>query len=282
MAQLVVPRPFLKWAGGKTQLTKELLKRLPPDFKNYHEPFVGGGALFFALMRAKNKIKKAYLADLNTELVDTYLAIRDDVETLITVLAGYPHDRDFFYDIRAQAPAEMDRAYRAARMIYLNKTCYNGLYRVNRKGKFNVPFGSYKSPKICDEVNLRAVSEVLQKVEIEQRSFETVLQCARKNDLVYFDPPYQPVSKTANFTSYQPTGFGQAEQQKLSEVCHKLGAKQAKVMLSNSNATLIHELYSTNGFCINKVQANRAINSNPKKRGKLTELIVTNYRTAGC
>ncbi|MFQ5651510.1 MAG: DNA adenine methylase [bacterium] len=274
MAERVRPRPFVKWAGGKAQLTAELLKRTPA-FNTYLEPFVGGGAFFFALYREK-RIKRAYLADLNQDLIDAYVAIRDEVSAVIEILAGYPHDKTFFYDIRAQDPAELNLAERAARLIYLNRTCYNGLYRVNRQGKFNVPFGSYKSPTICDARNLRAVSKALQKVEIQCTSFENVVQKAQKGDLVYFDPPYEPISRTSNFTSYQATGFTKESQKKLLQVCQELTHRQVQFMLSNSSAELIRELYRHNGFSIHEVQAKRAINSNPRKRGKLTELIVTN------
>ncbi len=278
MPKIVPPRPFLKWAGGKTQLCNELLNRTP-DFGRYLEPFVGGGALFFALVRA-GKIKRAYLSDLNTELIDTYLAIRDSVDELIPELSIYEHKKDFFYDLRALDPDDMTQVKRAARMIYLNKTCYNGLYRVNQQGKFNVPFGSYKSPLICDRENLLRVAEALQNIEIECASFEAVVKKARKNDFVYFDPPYEPLSKTANFTSYQPGGFNQEAQTQLQQVCEKLHSRQVKFMLSNSAAGLIRELYNGNGYQIDEVKANRAINSNPKRRGKLTELIVTNYPIA--
>ncbi len=279
MTRLPLPRPFVKWAGGKAQLTDELLVRTPESFRNYYEPFVGGGALFFSLYRA-DRIRRAWLSDLNSELVDTYIAIRDDVEALIGLLSTYRHDRDFFYKIRNYKPEELSLVERAARLLYLNKTCYNGLYRVNKQGQFNVPFGSYKSPKICDEPNLLAVSQALQGVKIACKSFETVARKASKQDLVYFDPPYEPLSKTANFTSYQKDGFTQDSQRLLRDVCHKLTKREAKVILSNSSAALIHELYGSNGFHIDEVQANRAINSNPAKRGKLTELIVTNYKPA--
>lgn len=276
MSRLKTPRPFLKWAGGKTQLVKQLLKRTPDSFKNYYEPFVGGGAFFFALYR-EGKISKATISDLNSELIKTYIAIRDQVEDVIKVLSDYPHDKKFFLDKRKELPENLDPPKLAARMIYLNKTCYNGLYRVNRQGQFNAPFGSYKNPKICDADNLRAVSEALQNVKIKQASFEDVLKLAKKNDLVYFDPPYEPLSKTANFTSYQPDGFKQKAQEELQKLCHKLSKKNVQFMLSNSSAELIKELYCDNGFFVDEVKAIRAINSNPKRRGKLTELIVTNY-----
>lgn len=276
MSKLKKPRPFLKWAGGKTQLTARLLLRTP-EFTNYFEPFVGGGAFFFALWREGRIKNKAYLADMNQELIDTYRTIRDDVEPLIELLQGYPHNKRFFLKMRARTPDRLPQVERAARMIYLNKTCYNGLYRVNQQGKFNVPFGSYKSPKICDAENLRAVSQALQRVEIACASFESVLERATKGDLVYFDPPYQPISKTANFTSYHASGFNHKSQEQLHQVCHALTRNRVNFMLSNSSVALIRDLYCDNGFHVEEVDAIRAINSNPKKRGKLKELIVTNY-----
>lgn len=276
MPKITSPRPFVKWAGGKAQLTTELLKRAPSQFEDYYEPFVGGGAFFFALHRA-GRVKKAFLSDLNAELVNAYIMIRDRVEDLIKVLSEHKHNKEFFLKIRKRNPNRLSEINRAARLIYLNKTCYNGLYRVNQKGQFNVPFGSYKSPKICDAENLRRVSNALSNVEIRCESFEAVVDKAGPDDFVYFDPPYEPLSKTAKFTSYQRTGFDQNAQKNLHDVCHQLSGKSSKFMLSNSSASLIEELYSDNGFYMHRVQAIRAINSNPKRRGKLTELIVTNY-----
>ncbi len=271
-----VPRPFLKWAGGKTQLVDELTRRMPAYFGNYHEPFLGGGALFFKLYR-EGRIRHAVISDLNAELVDTYIAIRDHVDDVIGLLSKFPHDKDFYYRLRSQDPAKMELPKRAARMIYLNKTGYNGLYRVNRQGEFNVPFGSYKSPQYCDTENLRAVSKALRGVEIICASFETVLERANAGDLVYFDPPYAPLSRTSNFTSYHANGFSAQDQEKLRDVCKELGKRNVNVMLSNSSAEMIRALYASPHFVIGEVQANRAINCNGQRRGKLIELIVTNY-----
>ena len=190
MARLSTPRPFVKWVGGKRQLLKELVQRIPQHFGAYHEPFVGGGALFFELYRSK-RISKAVISDMNAELIDTYIAIRDYVEDVTGILATYPHNEDFFYNLRAEDPWEMDIPHRAARMIYLNKTCYNGLYRVNKQGKFNAPFGRYKSPTYNDPENLRAVSIALQDVDVLCTSFETVLGRAKPGDFVYFDPRFR-------------------------------------------------------------------------------------------
>jgi DNA adenine methylase len=218
MTSVILPRPFLKWAGGKTQLSDDLLDRMPLSFNTYHEPFVGSGALFFRLYRDQ-KIKHAILSDINAELVDTYLAIRDNVEDVIQLLSGFPHDEKFYYRIRDMDPWSISIAERAARMIYLNKTGYNGLYRVNRQGKFNVPFGQYKSPKYLDKENLLAVSRALENVEILCTSFDTVTERAKPGDWVYFDPPYVPLSQTSNFTSYHANGFGLTDQERLRDIC---------------------------------------------------------------
>ncbi|MBN1933855.1 MAG: DNA adenine methylase [Anaerolineae bacterium] len=274
-----LPRPFLKWAGGKAQMLNELIGRAPSAFNTYYEPFVGGGALFFRLYREK-RLGQACLSEINAELVDTYLAVRDHVEAVIALLAEYPHDKTFYYDLRAQDPQQVDLPRRAARMIYLNKTGYNGLYRVNRKGQFNVPFGRYKSPQYCDAENLRAVSMALQNVDIRCESFESVLDRAQAGDLIYFDPPYAPRSKTANFTAYHADGFGDEDQARLRDVCVELTRRDVRAIVSNSSTELIRTLYARSEFTefeISEVFANRAINSNARRRGKLPELIITNY-----
>ncbi|MCX7838440.1 MAG: DNA adenine methylase [Anaerolineae bacterium] len=276
MGENLVPRPFLKWAGGKTQLVDELLQHMPAYFINYHEPFVGGGAFFFKLYRA-GKIHHATISDINAELIDTYIAIRDHVSDVIRLLGSFPHDKDFYYRLRAQNPFELDLPQRAARMIYLNKTGYNGLYRVNRQGQFNVPFGRYKSPQYCDKENLYAVSQALRHIKIICAPFETVLERAQPGDLVYFDPPYVPLSPTSNFTSYHANGFSVEDQKRLRDVCIELTKQNVNVMVSNSNVSTIRALYTSSQFIIDEVQANRAINCNGERRGKLTELIITNY-----
>jgi len=276
MSNLPVPRPFLKWAGGKTQLADALLERMPLVFNVYHEPFVGSGALFFRLYR-EGRIRHAVLSDINPELMDTYLAIRDSVSEVIKLLSEFPHDREFYYALREKDPWQLSLPERAARMIYLNKTGYNGLYRVNRQGKFNVPFGRYKSPKYLDQENLLAVSQALQDVDILCAPFETVLERVLPGDWVYFDPPYAPLSQTANFTSYHANGFGLSDQERLRDVCVELSKNKVYVMLSNSDTEIIRSLYSLPYFTINEVLANRAINCNGAKRGKITELVITNY-----
>jgi DNA adenine methylase len=243
MPKSSIPHPFLKWAGGKTQLIKPLLKYRPKDFKDYHEPFVGAGAFFFAL-RKEELIRRAWINDVNQELIDCYAAIRDHAEKVIRLLSRWKHDEDFYYKLRKLNPAKLALPRRAARMIYLNKTCYNGLYRVNSQGQFNVPFGSYKLPKYHDPENLHAVSKALENVNMTCGHFEQVLDVAKAGDLVYFDPPYQPLSSTSNFTSYHKTGFSQEDQIRLRDVCAELTHRKVKVMLSNSSAKPIFELYN--------------------------------------
>ncbi len=276
MSDLPVPRPFLKWAGGKTQLADALLERKPVSFNAYHEPFVGSGALFFRLYRG-NDIRQAILSDINHELVNTYLAVRDHVMEVISILSEFPHSKAFYYEIRGKDPWKLSLPERAARMIYLNKTGYNGLYRVNKQGKFNVPFGSYKSPKRLDRANLLAVSQALQNVEILCASFDTVIDRSKSGDWVYFDPPYVPVSQTANFTSYYTDGFDLKDHERLRDICIALSQKNVCITVSNSDTVAVRFLYRSRYFAIDEVSANRAINCNGAKRGKVTELVVTNY-----
>ena len=276
MGDSLVPRPFVKWAGGKSQIVHELMQRMPPQFGDYYEPFVGGGALFFRLYR-QGRIRRAVISDLNAELIDTYIAIRDQVEDVIKLLSQFPYSRNFYYRLREQDPWKLDRSARAARMIYLNKTGYNGLYRVNRQGRFNVPFGRYIAPKYCDEENLRAVSNALRSVDISCCSFEKVLERARGGDFVYFDPPYVPLSATARFTAYHANGFTSDDQERLRDVCLELTKMGVHIMLSNSDTEVIRALYASPQFFVSSVRAHRAINCDGAKRGKLTELIVTNY-----
>ncbi len=280
MGPLPTPRPFLKWAGGKTRLADELLARAPSAFKVYHEPFVGGGALFFRLYR-EGRLQRAVLSDLNAELIDTYRAIRDCVEEVMAILATYPHAEAFYYAIREQDPWQLSLPERAARMIYLNKTGYNGLYRVNRQGKFNVPFGRYKSPTYLDRENLLAVSQALREVQLLCAAFETVLERAEPGDWVYFDPPYVPLSRTANFTAYQAGGFGLDDHRRLRDICLELSRRGVYVMLSNSDTGIVRELYDYPLFAITEVRASRAINRNSTGRGKVTELLITNYAAGG-
>ena len=267
-------RPFLKWAGGKTQLLPHLIHRIPNSFNRYIEPFIGGGALFFALQP-----KVALIADCNQELINCYQVVRTDVEALIEELKVYRYDKEMYYAVREldRRPdfGELSRVKRAARLIYLNKTCFNGLYRVNSKGYFNVPFGTYTDPTIVDAENLRACSKVLQRTVIQSGNFEQVLEIAEAGDFVYFDPPYAPSSGTADFTSYSKEGFDDAAQEMLLLVCLQLNQRGVKWMVSNSNTTLIQELYR--GFKVEPVGASRAINSKASKRGSVIELLIRNF-----
>ena len=276
MAASALPRPFLKWAGGKTQLADALLARTPPAFSSYHEPFVGSGALFFRLYRER-KMARAILSDINPELIDTYLAIRDQPEAVIKLLGEFPYEEAFYYQLRDRDPWALSQAERAARMIYLNKTGYNGLYRVNRQGRFNVPFGRYKSPRYADPDNLLAVSRALQEAEIYCAPFESVLTRAKMGDWVYFDPPYMPISETAHFTAYYADGFGLEDQTRLRDACLRLTDMEVYVMVSNSDSPVIRALYGQPCFAIDTVFANRAINANSARRGKVAELVIVNY-----
>lgn len=276
MGDFPVPRPFLKWAGGKTQLADALLERKPAYFDTYHEPFVGSGAIFFRLYR-EYQIRHAILSDLNAELIDTYLALRDHVAEVINILSEFPHSEGFYYEIRGKDPWKLTLPERAARMIYLNKTGYNGLYRVNQQGQFNVPFGRYKSPKYLDRDNLLAVSQALQKVEILCTSFDTIVDRTEPGDWVYFDPPYVPVSQTANFTSYHAHGFSLRDQERLRDICIQLSQNNIYIMVSNSDTATVRSLYKSPYFAVDEVLANRAINCNGARRGKITELVITNY-----
>ena len=270
-----VAHPFVKWAGGKTQLLDELATRVPEKFGTYHEPFVGGGALFFRL-KAAGRIKKARLADANPDLMIAYKALRDAPEAVIEELTRLSSktSQDDFYAMRAEDPDKMTAAQRTARFIYLNRTGFNGLYRVNSKGLFNVPYGRYEDPKILDRENLLNVSRALQGVKLEQTSFGTVLKQAKKGDFVYFDPPYQPLSKTAHFTAYSRAGFGEVEQRQLAQVVEELAKKGVEVLLSNSDSAFAAKLYEGKGFEVSRVSAIRAINSKATGRGAIKELLV--------
>jgi DNA adenine methylase len=266
-------KPFVKWAGGKRQLLDELTRGLP-NFEDYHEPFIGGGALFFRL-EAEGKIKTAYLSDSNEELINAYSVIKNEVFELMAELAlpYYANNETAYYKIRASRPTS--KIERAARFIYMNKTAFNGLYRVNSKGGFNVPFGRYTNPKILDSENLLLVHRALQKDELYCGDFTVVLKNAKRGDLIYFDPPYFPISKTSNFTSYTKDSFMENEQTKLMRTFKALDAKGCHVLLSNSHSEFIADLYAE--FEPEVVHANRMINCKGDKRGKIKELIVRNW-----
>jgi len=262
------PRPFLKWAGGKTQLLGQITSRFPKEFGRYHEPFVGGGAVFYEL-----GAQRATLSDINPDLISTYTAIRDNVDGVIAALSRHKAEEEYYYQVRAQRSTQLSVAGAAARVIFLNRTCFNGLYRVNRSGQFNVPFGRYNNPTICNEQNLRACSKALKKVKLRNESVFDLPRRARRGDLVYFDPPYVPLSKTASFTSYARQGFGEAEQRSLASVFTRLAARGVHVVLSNSDTPLVRQLYRD--FQIDVVYARRAINSRSDRRGPVGEVIVS-------
>ena len=273
-------KPFIKWAGGKSRLIPELVKALPKSFDQcrYFEPFLGGGAFFFHLQPPQTT-----LMDINEELINVYKTIQNNVDELISDLEKHQHSKEYFYEIRSKDRSKsflkLTDIERASRFIYLNKTCYNGLYRVNSKGQFNVPFGSYKNPKIVDESNLLACSQALQNTTLLTGSFLSVEELAQKGDFIYFDPPYAPLSPTAYFTSYSKAGFDEQMQIALRDLCHRLTQNDIKWMQSNSSAESIIELYQGYNikFNIKRVDAPRFINSKADKRGKIKELIITNY-----
>ena len=272
-------RPFVKWAGGKQQLLAQYEALFPDGVARYFEPFVGGGAVFFHFWNTRRLPEQRYLFDNNHELVTAYQIVRDDLEALLDLLAVHTerHNKEYYYQIRKldRRNVELSDVERAARTIYLNKTCYNGLYRVNRKGQFNVPIGSYKDPKIRDEETLRAANAALQGVHIEVRDFRTIVDLAQAGDFFYFDPPYDPLSKTASFTSYTAGNFGDDDQRDLHDVFVQLTDKGCRCMLSNSYTPFVLDLYQA--FRIETVRANRAISSDPNGRGGIPEVVVLNY-----
>ena len=268
---------FVKWAGGKTQLLEQFSKFFPKKFNGYLEPFIGSGSVFFYIKK-NYSLKRIVLSDLNEELITCFEIVRDDVERLIKLLIKHKenHSKEYYYKIRDLDVSKLSKIEIAARLIYLNKTCYNGLYRVNAEGKFNVPMGKYRNPQIVNEINLRKASELLQNVELKSMPFEHVLDFAKKGDFVYLDPPYYPLTKTSSFTSYTNNAFLEKEQEKLSEVFRQLDKRECFVMLSNSDHPFIRNLYKD--FSLHTVKALRTINCIGKKRGKISELVITNYK----
>lgn len=299
-------KPFLKWAGGKGQLLNQIKQYFPLELEQraiskYAEPFIGGGAVFF-FIASNYQIDKFYISDMNENLILTYKVIQQNVDTLIEVLSEIQHryfqldferQKLFFYEMRTAFNAEQykikklvvdnDSVLQAARLIFLNRTCFNGLYRVNSGGGFNVPFGSYKNPRILDTENLEAVSSLLAKTEIRHGDFTICEDFADSETLIYFDPPYRPISRTASFNSYAKNPFDDSEQARLAAFFRRVNDKGAKLMLSNSDPhnenpddNFFQELYK--GFVIHKVLAKRAINSNGAGRGEITELLITNFQ----
>lgn len=272
------PKPFVKWAGGKRSIAAQIQQMLPPDFDSLHycEPFLGGGAMLFHLMP-----QTATVGDINAELINAYSQIKFQPWILVDLLLGYKNEKPYYYRIRQQDRTgeleKMTPAQRAARFIYLNKTCFNGLCRYNKAGQFNVPFGDYKAPNIADQDNIIAVSEFLNssKIDIVAGSYESISANINEHSFFYFDPPYHPVSKTANFTAYSGNAWGEAEQAKLKSFCDKIAAAGARFIVSQSKCTFIEQLYS--GYNQRTIQVGRPINSNGSSRGCVEELLIKNY-----
>ena len=265
-------KAFLKWVGGKQRLLSFLCQKIPLFFKNYHEPMVGGGSLFFELAKRK-LIRKAFLSDANLRLVRTYLGIKKDVEAVISILSGYSYDPDFYVRMRELDPDSLSDFEVAAWFLYLNRTCYNGLYRVNKKNRFNTPFGKYKNPVICNGPLLRACSEALQNADIFCSSFETVSERTEKGDFVYFDPPYIPLSPSSNFTSYTPSGFGFEDHVRLRDLSWDLRSqKKVFILLSNSWTELTLELYGD--FQRIPLPVRRAVSATKEGRKLIHEALI--------
>lgn len=273
---LIPVRPIIKWAGGKAQLLPTLHRFLPPMdcVHRYFEPFLGGAAVFFSLQHPRS-----VLSDTNAELINLYEVVRDHTAELIAALRLHVYARSYYYAVRAQDPAALSSVERAARLIYLNKTCFNGLYRVNSQGQFNVPFGRYTNPTICDAGNLEAAACALRPATLILGDYDAVLHDAGTGDFIYYDPPYHPLSPTASFTSYTDRSFDATDQARLAQTFRRLHAASCYLMQSNSDTPLIHELYA--GFRIACITANRAINSRADRRGPISELVITNYSEDG-
>ena len=275
----VLTQPFLKWAGGKRQLLPAIKEYVPQKFSQYYEPFVGAGAVLFSLQP-----KKSVINDTNRELIDCYRVIKDNPEELLELCQQHrqKNSQEYYYWLRGQDRQDdfKDRSptERAARIIYLNKTCFNGLFRVNSSGQFNVPYGNYSNPVIADPAVIRSVSAYLNQrdVRILEGDFAKAVATARKGAFIYFDPPYHPLSDTSSFTGYSVDGFGEAEQIRLKKLCDKLSQRGCQVLVSNSSASFIKELYSAPDYEIVEVKASRAINAVASKRGRINELLIHN------
>jgi DNA adenine methylase len=288
-SQIPVCYPFVKWAGGKRQIVPQLSALAPPKFDRYIEPFLGGGALFFNLICNKSKRFTAYISDINSELINSYIVVKDNVEKLIILLTQHETEynkssEEYYYKLRNNYNLRScsDGIERAAQFITLNRTDFNGLYRVNMKGEFNVPWGKYKSPNICDSSNLRNVNHVLGNPEViltVSDYKETLLENAREGDFIYLDPPYSPESSTAYFTNYTTDGFSNKEQEKLAEIYRQLDDMKCNIMLTNSNTPLVRELYAPFANDTVEVHSKRAINCKAAKREGHTDSIIRNYST---
>lgn len=268
--------PILKWVGGKRQLLSEIIELLPDKITTYYEPFLGGGALLFHLQP-----KKAFVNDINAELINLYTIIKESPKELIEDLKKHVNESEYFYEVRSLDRTEkymtMSNIEKASRILYLNKTCYNGLFRVNSMGEFNTPFGRYKNPKIVEEITINAVSHYFNNSDIKITScdYKEALKGIRKGSFVYFDPPYDPISDSSSFTGYAKGGFGKEEQIRLKEFCDTLTQKGVKFLLSNSATPFIKELYKD--YQINFVRAKRNINSKKELRGEVEEVLIRNY-----
>lgn len=279
MPKNILVTPFLKWVGGKRQLLTEIQEQLPRQISRYRyiEPFIGGGAVFFSLQP-----KHAIINDYNTELINAYRVIRENPEALIEDLTHHENTSEYYYNLRnldrdAEAFEGLTEIQRASRVIYLNKTCYNGLYRVNNAGEFNVPYGGYKNPNIVNAPVIRAISRYLNKEDIRilNGDYTEALAEADRRSFVYFDPPYHPISQGSSFTGYIQGGWNEEEQIRLRDVCNELTQARIKFLLSNSDCPFIRQIYD--GYEIITVQAIRAINSDATKRGAVNEVLIKNY-----
>ncbi len=271
------PSPFLKWAGGKGQLIDQYSAYFPKNYNRYFEPFIGGGAVFFHLKPAN-----ALLSDSNQELINCYRQIKENPEELMELLEAHKqryqeNEKEYFYKIREQVYENLNDAEKAARTIFLNKTCYNGLYRLNSWGEFNVPIGKYKNPGIYDPDNIRAASEALKTTELKVMDYAEIRNYVSPGDFIYLDPPYHPLNETSSFTGYTEASFSDEDQKKLALLYHDLDHLGCKVMLSNSNTKLINTLYSRYNKV--KISANRAINSRADRRNAIHELLILNFET---
>lgn len=271
-ADVTVARPVLKWAGGKGRLVSRIIAKLPDSIETYYEPFAGSAAVFFALASLR-RFRRAVLSDQNRELVDVYRALQKDVSSVIKVLSLYSYNRETFYRLRALEPKQLELPERAARTIYLNKAGFNGLYRVNRAGQFNVPFGRHVNPTICDKPRLLQAATLLKSVKLEVRDFETACSKAKPGDAVYFDPPYVPLSKTSNFTAYHHEAFDEEHHQRLATLFSALAQRGVSVVLSNSDTPVTRKLYAK--WHIQKIMVARPINSKTTHRGDVAEILVT-------
>ena len=271
------PKPFIQWIGGKREMIPQYEEFIPTDFNNYYEPFMGGGAMFFHLQPSV-----AILSDNNKELIKTYEGVRDNPEEVIQILKNLRsrHSKELYLTVRSidrevNIFEELTNFEIAARMIYLNQTCFNGVYRVNKKGQFNVPIGSSLNRLICDENTIRNASSILKKITIKEGDFETTLSTAKRGDLVYFDPPYYPISIHSNFTRYTKEKFYQEDQVRLKKMIDKLNKIGCKIMLSNSDCEFIRDLYKE--YNLHTVYSGRLLNCKSERRGKVSELLITNY-----